>query len=67
MNLLSRRFPSNTTRITEIEYRGQAYSFTYKNKSLHIGKKQSNDYPLPQIIYVPAERNIIANVPNAGK
>jgi predicted ATPase len=52
---------------TEIEYRGQAYSFVYKSKKLHIEKNQNNDYPLPQIIYVPAERNIIVNVPNAGK
>jgi hypothetical protein len=52
---------------TEIEYRGKAYSFIYKNKDLHIEKTKNNDYSLPQIIYVPAERNIIANVSNAGK
>jgi predicted ATPase len=52
---------------TEIEYRGQAYSFIYKNKYLHIEKNQTNDYSLPQIIYVPAERNIISSVSNAGK
>jgi energy-coupling factor transporter ATP-binding protein EcfA2 len=52
---------------TEIEYHGQAYSFTYKNQELHIDSMQSNDYALPQIIYVPAERNIIANVSNVGK
>jgi predicted ATPase len=52
---------------TEIEYRGQTYSFVYKKKTLYIEKTQNNDYSLPQIIYVPAERNIIANVPSAGK
>jgi predicted ATPase len=52
---------------TEIEYRGRAYSFTYKNEDLYISRMQNDDYVLPQIIYIPAERNIIANVSNAGK
>jgi predicted ATPase len=52
---------------TEIEYRGQAYSFVYKNEELHIEKAQNGDYKLQQIVYIPAERNIIANVSNAGK
>jgi ABC-type ATPase involved in cell division len=52
---------------TEIEYHGQAYSFVYKGKNLYVTKIQNTDYSLPQIIYIPAERNIIAAASNAGK
>jgi ABC-type multidrug transport system ATPase subunit len=45
---------------TEIAYIGDAYSIKYKNKEVTIAKTKKNDYNLPQIMYVPAERNFIA-------
>jgi hypothetical protein len=42
-----------------IEYQGEAYSFVYQNSLLTIKETQGN-YLLPQIMYVPAERNFIA-------
>ncbi len=47
---------------TEIEYVGDAYSISYKNSFLHADKIPESRYSLPQIIYVPAERNFIAYV-----
>ncbi|MDR3340137.1 MAG: ATP-binding protein [Candidatus Symbiothrix sp.] len=44
-----------------IEYQGEVYAITYKNGSL-IVEEASNTYPLPQIMYVPAERNFISYV-----
>lgn len=57
---------------TEIFYEGDSYSFTYtKDGKFNINKKQNglNVYPLPQIMYVPAERNFISmvNKPNLIK
>jgi hypothetical protein len=48
--------------ITEIEYIGDAYQISYKNSVLHIDKIPESRYFLPQIMYVPAERNFIAYV-----
>lgn len=45
-----------------IEYDGDAYSIKYENDFLTIIQKQGISYPLPQIMYVPAERNFIAYV-----
>jgi len=47
---------------TVIEYEGEAYSIYYLNAVLEISKAPENHYPLPQIMYVPAERNFIAYV-----
>ncbi len=53
--------------ITEIEYEGEAFHLTYKNGKLTIKTADNyDDYPLPQIMYVPAERNFIANVKNVS-
>lgn len=57
---------------TEIFYEGDAYKFTYtKQGELLIEKKADilNGYALPQIMYVPAERNFISmvNKPNLIK
>lgn len=46
---------------TEIEYEGDAFSIKYQNQVMEISEV-SNQYPLPQIMYVPAERNFIASV-----
>jgi predicted ATPase len=46
---------------TMIEYKGDTYSFKYERSWLAI-KEIGLKYPLPQIMYVPAERNFIAYV-----
>jgi predicted ATPase len=51
-----------------VEYYGQAYILKYKNNKISIEEGQTNSkYQLPQIMYVPAERNFIAYVRNAKK
>ena len=57
---------------TEIFYEGDSYKFTYTRQGeLIIEKKDGtlNKYALPQIMYVPAERNFISmvNKPNLIK
>jgi len=47
---------------TVIEYEGKAYSIKYRNAVMKIKKSSENHYPLPQIMYVPAERNFISYV-----
>jgi predicted ATPase len=47
---------------TVIEYEGEAYSIKYENGSLNINEIISENYVLPQIMYVPAERNFISYV-----
>jgi len=47
----------------EIEFEGSVYHFKYSQGSFSIGEIESaGTYHLPQIMYVPAERNFIANV-----
>jgi hypothetical protein len=46
---------------TFLEYQGDAYHFIYKNGLLKIDETRGN-YLLPQIMYVPAERNFISYV-----
>lgn len=51
--------------MTEILYEGKSYTFTYnRNDEFLIQKIENglNRYPLPQIMYVPAERNFISMV-----
>ena len=47
---------------TFIQYEGEAYIITYENESLKLEEKKNNNYSLPQIMYVPSERNFIAYV-----
>ena len=47
---------------TFIQYKGEAYMITYENEFLKFEEKKNNDYSLPQIMYVPSERNFIAYV-----
>jgi predicted ATPase len=49
---------------TSIEYKGDAFTLSYKKGNLTVKKTVANDYKLPQIMYVPAERNFISNVKN---
>lgn len=50
-----------------IEYYGKAYTIKYSNNIIIIEKQTDNNYQLPQIMYVPAERNFISYVRNAKK
>ncbi len=50
---------------TLIEYQGDSFQITYRNGNLNIADAKNGYYPLPQIMYVPAERNFIANVKKA--
>lgn len=59
---LENYFKINGVEKTVIEYDGDAYSIKYENGSLAINEKERVSYPLPQIMYVPAERNFIAYV-----
>ncbi len=45
-----------------IEYIGEAYKILFERGSLKITEIKDNSYPLPQIMYVPAERNFLAYV-----
>jgi len=47
---------------TEIEYQGDSYSMKYSGGNFFIEETKTGNYKLPQIMYVPAERNFIANV-----
>ncbi len=47
---------------SEIEYFGKAYKICFKKGSLSVTKLETNNYSLPQIMYVPAERNFISYV-----
>ena len=40
-----------------IEFYGEAFVIKYNNKKMSVEKQTDNDYQLPQIMYVPAERN----------
>jgi predicted ATPase len=48
-----------------IEYQGEAYSIKYQNESLTISEISTGSYPLPQIMYVPAERNFLTYIKGA--
>ncbi len=51
------------SRISEIVYEGDSCIFNFYNGKFCVEKiKKTNQYQLPQIMYVPAERNFIATV-----
>lgn len=47
---------------TSIEYEGDAYAISYAGGQLSIRELSSQQYALPQVMYVPAERNFISYV-----
>lgn len=51
--------------IAEIEYEGEAYSMKYGKGDFQIVEKTAGKYFLPQIMYVPAERNFISIIKEA--
>ena len=56
---------SDKQQSTEIDYVGDAYHIKYSNGNCTINKTDNGEYNLPQIMYVPAERNFISNVKKA--
>lgn len=56
-------FPKDETQNkTYLEYKGNSFNIKYENGILSINETKNGTYELPQIMYVPAERNFIANV-----
>jgi len=45
-----------------IEYVGDSYSFKYQQRHLTISENQLGNYPLPQIMYLPADRNFLSSI-----
>lgn len=52
---------------TEIEYRGTAYSFSYREGNFFVEKNPVNGYMVPKIMYIPAERNFVSAVDKPDK
>lgn len=50
-----------------IKYEGEAYTIEYKEGGLNIIPKKYGKYKMPQIMYVPAERNFMVAVEHAEK
>jgi predicted ATPase len=62
-NLENYFFDFDKNDVADIEYQGNAYSIKYQSGKLAIEKNVlSSDYLLPQIMYVPAERNFISTI-----
>ena len=52
----------HTDKETTIEYKGDAYHFIYENDNFKIITNLDGNYQLPQIMYIPSERNFISYV-----
>ena len=50
-----------------IEYQGDAYHIKYENGTMLITEILNKIYPLPQVMYVPAERNFLTYIKDAGE
>lgn len=50
---------------TFLHYKGEAYEMVYENGHLQVSAHGGSGYERPQIIYVPAERNILSVIENA--
>ena len=50
---------------TELHYKGTAFEMHYVDGALNVRALDNLDYLRPQIIYVPAERNLLAVLENA--
>jgi predicted ATPase len=64
---LENYFPEAANYRTVIEYRGASYNIRFEDGTLYVDETNSGNYPLPQIMYVPAERNFVANVKDPKK
>lgn len=50
-----------------IKYEGEAFTIEYKEGALNILPQKHGQYKMPQIMYVPAERNFMVAVEHAEK
>jgi predicted ATPase len=50
-----------------IEYQGDAYTIKYEAGTMSVTEIPHAIYPLPQIMYVPAERNFLTYIKDAGE
>lgn len=55
-------FEQHQSSSTLLEYEGDAFAFRYVDGALQVTEVAGRAYALPQIMYVPAERNFIAYV-----
>lgn len=58
-------YDDNHNDVAEIEYEGEAFTMKYYKGDFEITKRLIKEYHLPQIMYVPAERNFISIVKEA--
>jgi len=47
-----------------IEFKGKAYSISYKEGIVNVNKNKNDGYLFPKIMYIPSERNFISTVKN---
>ncbi|MFT3737940.1 MAG: AAA family ATPase [Breznakibacter sp.] len=50
-----------------VEYQGDAYHIKYEKGTMLITENSNGIYSLPQVIYVPAERNFLTYIKDAGE
>lgn len=50
-----------------LKFEGLKYDFVYENQTLKVKEKSNAEYVRPQIMYIPAERNLVAALENAAK
>ncbi len=55
-------FDLNQNDVAELAYQGDSYNIKYQKGKLTIKQKPTARYPLPQIMYIPAERNFISTI-----
>ncbi len=59
-------FSKEVNNPTLVDYWGDAFRIRLEHERLKITENNTNGYPLPQIMYVPAERNFLAHVKDSG-
>ena len=55
------------TPTTEIDFIGEVYDMKFRDGKLTLSAKNTKDYKVPKIMYVPAERNFLSAVENPDK
>jgi ABC-type multidrug transport system ATPase subunit len=51
---------------SEIDYQGEAYEISYRNRKITTRKHDGDTYSFPKIMYVPSERNLVSSVSNVN-
>ena len=50
-----------------VEYQGDAYHIKYEKGAMSVSEIANGGYSLPQVMYVPAERNFLTYIKDAGE